>query len=246
MCFRQTQPESRQVLILYRQTSSRYYSSEINYILKMTVLLLLLLLLNVASIAPAMRICNVDECSDRGGGCHRIRCITDDCDDCAEDDVCLGGICEVGSENCGTVDGIENWCLNRAEQCGEGFCAEGSRCVNDACRFELGCNEQDDGNNCSHIIVVGGTCSGGACLISCVEDSDCGGNVCIDGSCAVENGCIEQDDGSSCSQDINVVGTCSDGACLISCVEDRDCRGVPCISGSCADVNCGESYCFIA
>ncbi|KAK6180541.1 hypothetical protein SNE40_012675 [Patella caerulea] len=143
-----------------------------------------------------MRVCNVTECSDRGGECTRIKCRTDgsDCQgkQCSEtnSEVCIDDTCIDWDGNCRTTtdDGIYNLCPERGHQCGEGFCPEDSVCVNDACLLWFSptissCVGETDGTACSDY-VSNSTCSGGVCLQSCDEDSECRGFFpCRDGFC---------------------------------------------------------------
>ncbi|KAK6165382.1 hypothetical protein SNE40_022319 [Patella caerulea] len=134
------------------------------------------------------RVCDVTECKARGGRCAKQRCQTD-VNNCggkactANNEVCIDDTCVNYGDNCGTIDGIFNACTRAGEKCGNGkFCSEFDKCVNDTCRPKDQCT--DNNGDCS-VFSATGTCSGGACLATCVEDKACGGWRCRGGFCAV-------------------------------------------------------------
>ncbi|XP_055959383.1 adhesive plaque matrix protein 2 isoform X2 [Patella vulgata] len=130
-----------------------------------------------------VRECNVTECR---GTCIIQRCKSD-ANNCSGkicsgfNEVCIDDNCVNRGGNCGTIDGIYNACGFKGESCGgDGeFCSGIDKCVNDTCRPRNACKNGD----CFYNSVFG-ICSGGACLVTCVEDKDCRGNPCIGGYCA--------------------------------------------------------------
>ncbi|KAK6195122.1 hypothetical protein SNE40_000611 [Patella caerulea] len=110
-----------------------------------------------------MRVCNITECSGR-----------------EKQSVCAKESCTVDGENCDTIDGIINTCNRQGEQCGEGFCINDNKCLNNTCRKVNVCDDIDDGTFCT--VFSGGTCLDGFCRETCNDDSDCA--PCIGGICA--------------------------------------------------------------
>ncbi|KAK6165432.1 hypothetical protein SNE40_022360 [Patella caerulea] len=132
-----------------------------------------------------VRVCNVTECGATGGTCTNLKCFTNatNCSGkaCNSDEICIDDTCVNRIDNCRTIDGVNNDCSDRGDQCGASFCAEGQKCVNDRCRPIRTCAIQ---NGDCEWVGESGTCSGGVCLIFCEVNNDCRNQPCIDGYCA--------------------------------------------------------------
>ncbi|MCO6436693.1 MAG: hypothetical protein J5J06_06350 [Phycisphaerae bacterium] len=125
---------------------------------------------------------------------------------CTSPEECVNGTCTTRCTNAsacmnnqGCRDGGCFECENDAD------CRDGDPCTTDLCDPLIGCTNQ--AKTCG----AGEECVRGACVTSCMNDSECGNDAGgMPRKCSSDNGCFDQCDDGECGDE----EVCDDGICV--------------------------------